>query len=100
MSEGSVSPSVSWKVQVESPQKYTTSSSSSTAGTSSSETTEFSPETIEEFGLRKVSIGELKNKGIELVDPLIVDGNKTWWSPKVKGSISLVPESETPFPEN
>jgi hypothetical protein len=101
MYEGSVDPAVNWKVEVESPTSSTSTTTTTTSDTGpptpENPKPDFSPETIKKFGLRKVPISDLEAQGIDLVDPLVLDGNKTWWADNVHGSISMVDKEKTPF---
>lgn len=93
---------MTWKVEVESPESAS-SSSKLNAATGSEKPTpenpepEFSPEEIDRFGLRKVPIDELRAQGIDVVDPLVLDGNKTWWATNLHGDISMVTEDQNIF---
>lgn len=81
MADGTVNPNVNWRVNVEAP---TSEPSTSTASSSSTDrhSSQYSNETREKFGLRKVPIRDLKKTGIDLDNPRIVDGDKVWFATK------------------
>lgn len=111
MWEGSINPEMTWEVTVEAPDSesdapstsstISTSSDSSKGGEGSEDSPQGPPDdfpagTKERFGLRKVPIKKLEEAGIDVTDPHVVDGNKTWWASKPQGQIRLVPEGESP----
>lgn len=99
MYDGNVNPALTWEVEIEAPESSSSSSSlltsMSTGGPGNRP--EFPDAVKHRFGLRKVPISKLERAGIGVIDPLVVDGDKTWWASKPQGQIKLVPETESPI---
>lgn len=87
MTDGTVNPKVNWRVDVEAP---TSAQSTSTASSYSGDPARYSEETRKKFGLRKIPLRDLKKVGIELEDPLIVDGDKVWFATNPQVTFSPV----------
>lgn len=93
MYEGQIQPEVEWEVTVEAPTSESTAPSTSTTSGSTSKggrKPQFSPKTKKRFGLRKVPIQKLRDRGLPIENPLVVDGDKTWWASKPQGSLTFV----------
>lgn len=89
MNDGSVNPQVNWKVDVEAP-----SSSSTNTMTSSDQ---YSEKAKKKFGLRKIPIQKLKDAGVDISNPQIVEGDKVWFATKPQLTFTRVSPGESPL---